>query len=184
MSDKKNNETHAAVIAEMRKNANEDDFTPDGILGQSLHCFANRAEAAYKREIEEAERRGNHSAMKAVCETIEKVGPLYDADSIGDSVRLREALMAIKEVNDTRPHDAKGYEINDIITEALAAPARNCDRFHIENDAMIAFLNEVWLISVDTLDNDPFDEWTPQMKERYARWLLEEIEKSSDNGKK
>lgn len=47
--------------------------------------------------------------------------------SAGNAAKLREALMAIKEVNDTRPHDAKGYEINDIITEALAAPDRNCD---------------------------------------------------------
>lgn len=52
---------------------------------------------------------------------------------------LREALVAIKEVNDTRPHDGKGYEINDIIEEALSAPQRNCDRFATAEDAYKAF---------------------------------------------
>jgi hypothetical protein len=33
---------------------------------------------------------------------------------------MREAILAIKEINDKRPHDAAGYEINDIIEEALA----------------------------------------------------------------
>ena len=44
-----------------------------------------------------------------------------------DAARMREAILAIKEVKDRRPHDADGYEINDIIEEALAAPPRNCD---------------------------------------------------------
>lgn len=43
------------------------------------------------------------------------------------SMKLREALRAVKAINDGRPHDAHGYEINDIIEEALAAPVRNCD---------------------------------------------------------
>ena len=45
----------------------------------------------------------------------------------GDMKAMREALVAIKEVNDTRPHDAKGYEINDIITKALSESPRQCD---------------------------------------------------------
>ena len=40
---------------------------------------------------------------------------------------IREALVKIKDINDRRPHDAAGYEINDIIDAALAAPPRNCD---------------------------------------------------------
>jgi len=37
-----------------------------------------------------------------------------------DTAKMREAILAIKEINDKRPHDAAGYEINDIIEEALA----------------------------------------------------------------
>lgn len=37
-----------------------------------------------------------------------------------DAAKMREAISAIKELNDRRPHDAAGYEINDIIEEALA----------------------------------------------------------------
>lgn len=190
MRDKKSDETHAEVISDMREcngyrayydsGLHHDSYEESVVSVDYLHDFADRAEAAHKREIEEAERRGNHSAMKAVCETIEKVGPLYDADSIGDSVKLREALEDSNELLDELAKLGEWWdsakdqiEANNV---ALAAPARNCDRFHTENDTMIAFLNEVWLISVDTLDNDPFDEWTPQMKARYARWLLEKKE--------
>ena len=44
-----------------------------------------------------------------------------------NNAKLRDALKAVKAVNDGRPHDAPGYEINDIVEEALAAPPRNCD---------------------------------------------------------
>ena len=57
---------------------------------------------------------------------------------------------------------------------ALAAPARNCDLYQDETDAQLAFLNDVWLISVDKntmLEKDKFENWTEQMKTRYGRWL-------------
>ena len=40
---------------------------------------------------------------------------------------MRKALVKIKDINDRRPHDAAGYEINDIIDAALAKPPRACD---------------------------------------------------------
>ena len=43
------------------------------------------------------------------------------------NAKLREALRSIKKINDGRPHDAAGYEINDIITEALAIPRLQCE---------------------------------------------------------
>lgn len=58
---------------------------------------------------------------------------------LSDASKMREAILAIKELNDRRPHDAAGYEINDIIEEALAAPARNCDRFATAEEARKAF---------------------------------------------
>lgn len=42
-------ETVADIIAEMRSDANADDYTPDGILGQKLNYIADRLEAARKR---------------------------------------------------------------------------------------------------------------------------------------
>ena len=68
--------------------------------------------------------------------------------------------------------------MNDIIAivqSAISAPARNCDRFEDELDAQLAFLNEVWLISVDRetmLEQDKYENWTDEMRKRYGRWLL------------
>ena len=58
---------------------------------------------------------------------------------------------------------------------ALSSPPRNCDVGAEETDAQIAFLNEVWLISVTketALERDRFDNWTDEMRSRYAKWLL------------
>ena len=58
---------------------------------------------------------------------------------------------------------------------ALSKPPRNCDRFDDELDAQLAFLNEVWLISVDRdsmLERDKFENWTDEMRKRYGRWLM------------
>lgn len=41
--------------------------------------------------------------------------------------QMRDALIAIKTINDKRLHDGLGYEINDILEKALAIPRRNCD---------------------------------------------------------
>lgn len=48
---------------------------------------------------------------------------LEKARAPGNTAKMREAILAIKEINDRRPHDADGYEINDIIEEALAGNA-------------------------------------------------------------
>lgn len=58
---------------------------------------------------------------------------------------------------------------------ALAAPPRNCDRFVDELDAQLAFLNEVWLITVDRetmLEQDKYENWTDEMRKRFGKWLL------------
>ena len=66
-------------------------------------------------------------------------------------------------------------DIREKVSAAIAAPARNCDRFQTELDAQHAFLNDVWLISVEkeTMQKtDKFENWTEQMKTCYGRWLL------------
>lgn len=58
---------------------------------------------------------------------------------------------------------------------ALSKPPRNCDRFTDELDAQLAFLNEVWLISIDRetmTEQDAYENWTDEMRARYGRWLL------------
>ena len=88
--------THAEIIAEMRfhgqQNIDAEKDKPEyGILtmeGRITQNYAAELDAAHKREIEDAERRGNHAATKAICETIEKVGPLYDAESVGNAAKL------------------------------------------------------------------------------------------------
>lgn len=68
-----------------------------------------------------------------------------------------------------------GCEMQKMAMRALARPIRNCDRFGDELDAQLAFLNEEWLISVDRetmLERDKFENWTCEMRSRYARWLM------------
>lgn len=98
----------------------------DGYFTQLL----DRLEAAAKREVDDAERRGHHAATKAICDTLEKVGPLYDADSIGNAAKLREALvlaLSLLDLKEGVPYKTVSQKDIDFMKAALAAPARNCD---------------------------------------------------------
>lgn len=98
----------------------------------------------------------------------------------GNAAALREALLkaiillkVCEWPDDTPMQDVA--EVMDEIEKASSAPPRNCDRFVDELDAQLAFLNEVWLISVDRetmLERDKFENWSDEMKTRYGRWLL------------
>jgi len=116
-----------------------------------------------------------------------------DARQIADAVErvcapcnaaaLREALEQALAYCESDQKSGIAYSDNDVLVPmlraALAAPARNCDRFADELDAQLAFLNDVWLISVDKntmLEKDKFENWTEQMKTRYGRWLLAPVE--------
>ena len=104
---------------------------------QQFNQVFDRIEAAAKRDCEDAERRGNHAATNAICETIEKVGPLYDAESVGNAAKLREAiydalamLERVHQVHDARIHLADIVSVGNaksILLEALKEPPRNCD---------------------------------------------------------
>ena len=101
-----------------------------------------------------------------------------------DSAAIREALESILnlayEVNDANADGGCRTNIPtefviDTIKNALAKPARNCDRFADELDAQLAFLNEVWLISIDRetmTEQDTYEKWTDEMKTKYGRWLF------------
>lgn len=88
------------------------------------------------------------------------------------SAVIRDSLIYENEVD--------GLNTSDLADDAWDAihksKIRNCDRFVDELDAQLAFLNEVWLISVSKetmLERDKFEEWTEEMKTGYARWLME-----------
>lgn len=90
---------------------------------------------------------------------------------VGNAAAMREMLIAIKDINDMRPHDGMGYEIDDIIREALSAPPRNCDRFNNEREMQFAFLAELLSRGRNSAS-----------LEEYSKWLLAEA-KGADNEK-
>ena len=106
-----------------------------------------------------------------------------------NTAAMREALVAVKKSIDDIGKSSLDCDptilmaaltqvcarLSARIERALSAPPHNCDRFADELDAQLAFLNEVWLISVDRetmLERDKFENWSDEMKTRYGRWLL------------
>ena len=84
----------------------------------------------------------------------------------GNVAAMREALIMALNL---------GNALIGVVKAAFTEPPRNCDRFVDELDAQLAFLNEVWLISVDretVTERDKFENWSDEMKTRYGRWLL------------
>ena len=99
----------------------------------------------------------------------------------GNTASMRKALEVLDDAIyfDTDDHgihiDMDGKDPSEVIGEALSKPPRNCDKYETEQDAQIAFLNDVWYISVtkDTmLERDKFENWTDEMRSAYARWLM------------
>lgn len=146
--------THAEIVAEM----NYGPIPEHRHDREILRYYAAELDAAHKREIEDAERRGNHAATKAICETIEKVGPLYDAESVGNAAKLREVVgdllyMAERYVKKTPATESVIFDAKtkkeirtvnyyDVIAKAqaaLATPPRNCDLYADEQSAWEAF---------------------------------------------
>ncbi len=140
-----NNETQADIIAEMREYAarcrNENFGTAPECEAHynedDVDALADRLEAARKREREAAEARQLNE-----CVVVREEEASEWRKRTGNAAAMREAILAIKSVNDGRPHDAAGYEINDIIEEALAEPPRNCDMFAKWHEAWDAFRAE------------------------------------------
>lgn len=118
--------------------------------------LCNRLRAAHRREL------ANVAQMRDMLSKCEKYL----------SAVVRDNLIYENEVDGLNTSD-----LADDVWDAIHIPKiRNCDRFTDELDAQIAFLNEVWLISVTKetmLERDRFENWTEEMKERYGRWLME-----------
>ena len=141
-------ETHAAVVAEMRGTDNKCQFaTKDGT--GCYHCpfgsatsnclfdkFANRAEAAHKREVEKL----NSVIQATVSRSDAEIDRLRREvaelrKQIGNSAAMREALEAVLELlwdmqNGRRsPISDQAYAVKRKVIVALAKPPRNIDRF-------------------------------------------------------
>lgn len=104
--------THAEIIARMRSDAEEDKYTPDGILGQTLHSLADSLEAAQRREIDVLKRRINEldAEIAAKDEVIKrlndaiaedqrrKMATAENSSAVGDAAKLREAMRLVSRV--------------------------------------------------------------------------------------
>lgn len=139
-------ENLAAIIAEMKR-----ENRPYGISIERLHYYADRIEAAAKQEAIDAELKwtrigyderkaeekrahGNAAAMRAV---------LHDVDAyLGNIIPTR-----------------RENELRKAARAALAAPARNCDRFQTEEEAYAAFMGL-------------FDHFKGERHYQYCRWLF------------
>lgn len=88
---------------------------------------------------------------------------------------MREAIEFFMDPNSSLRVKETIRNENDLFETVLSIPMRNVDRFQTEQEAQIAFLNEVRLIDVDNLNNDPFDKWTNEMKKEFSSWLFKKI---------
>lgn len=112
--------------------------------------------------------------------------------SFGNAAAMREALENIEKFADDGWYDSYTKagaldRIVDLARSAISAPPRNCDRFVDELDAQLAFLNEVWLISVDRetmLDRDKYENWSDEMRTAYGRWLFANAKEVGSDGSK
>ncbi len=110
-------ETIADIIAEMRSDANADEYTPDGILGQKLNYLADRLETAHKREMSKIVSKnaadfgqfGNAAAMR---EALVRCADIINKFGLGEIVNTPMEVIC---------------DIEGIINAALSAPPRNCD---------------------------------------------------------
>ena len=117
-----NNETLADVLAEMRRHIQAvRDYPQDiDITDGDVEDWADRIEAAYARDI------GNAAALReALVKTL-------DAFKSG-------AIRTEWNDPDSWKHDDELWYLKNDIESALAAPARNCDRFATWKDAWDAF---------------------------------------------
>lgn len=162
-------ETLADIIAEMRRfaafAADRSRITPAPSIAAEQEChaakltkYADRIEAAAKREQQDAMK----TAFLTKCKVCEKVGP---AAAPGNAAAQREALEWAAQFVELGVDDDLGADGQNLTTAAemaraaLAAPARNCDRFQTEEEAYAAFMGL-------------FDHFKGERHYQYCRWLF------------
>lgn len=159
-------ETIADILAAMRDEGHTGESSCPEWVGAKMRYYANRLEAAWKREknkIEadalfvggfiEASRKRKPTAenSSAVGDAAAKREAVTASHGLGDAAKLREALKKVAEssaeiMERVRYKDGLVFNtanyIADVARTALAEPPRNCDRFATVKDAAIAFARE------------------------------------------
>jgi hypothetical protein len=139
------------VTGRMRKDAKDDDYTPDGILGQKLNWYADKIEEIVKE---------------------------YEASSYGKNLAaMRESLKhmvywAGECVAGRMSHNDFLVNVQCSAASALRFPARNCDTMDGVDRVLRKFDGEV----CDHYDHDPYGPRTRcdgMCKECVAKWMLE-----------
>lgn len=128
-----NTETIADILAEMRGNEFDDPHLDrDGMIGarRLARDWADRIEAAAKRERETADLRAIHAAEMAERDARAATG------IPGNAAAMRDALEFVCHMDDN------GYTTYDVYVAiqkaraALDAPARNCDKYGADGAAV------------------------------------------------
>lgn len=112
-------ETHAAVIEAIRKHAKAIDWEQARLFDE----YANRAEAAHKREVDKLTEKLDAAKL---CEAMKTVAQA--AAEIMERVRHKDGLA----------FNTANYIIG-IANAALGKPARNCNMFNSHDDAWRAY---------------------------------------------
>ena len=164
MNDKRQ-ETRQDILTEMRKLAEFDekstDKIPRSLMGLGLRTYADRIEAADKRENVQI---GCASAMREAL------------DMIHDKVNSLDEECGVDPV-----------EIRDLARAALAKPPRNCDMFETEPEAksaFIAYYNEAFGLkgSKREIDIGDLKHDVDGILHDYIQWLFTSV-KSETKGK-
>ena len=142
------NETITDIIADMRRDADADDITPDCILGQKLNYLADRLEAAFKREM-----------SKNVSKNGADFGQLGNAaklrEVVGDLLYMAERYVKKTPATESVIFDAKTKKeirtVNyyGVIAKAQAVraePPRNCDMPLVVNGPADNNADKAWLV--------------------------------------
>lgn len=137
------NETIADIIAEMRRFGNRHWMHDEG---QNVRMFADRLEAAWKREKAEIEA----STLAA--------GGMVEASrhkQVGNAAAMRESLVLVKikladwgftTRHDAPPSGSLSYDcarLMEVVNAALSEPPRNCDKYRDYESLCRAWENAV-----------------------------------------
>jgi len=170
-----NNETIADIVEEMRNRAEAARQYDDGIV-MLLNTLADRIETVYKRETVEVSTR---AATFAINKTNEEW-----RQKLGNAAKLREAAKHVQSIMErlhdpTDKNNAEFVRIWEIVSAALAAPARNCDvPFRVEGTTW-NIADKAWRVFKQTHPDAYFD--TPNLV-RCIEWLFAHAE--SEEGAK
>ena len=147
-----NQETIADIVREMRDIGRLDekstDKIPRSLQALGLRTYADRIEAAHKRELEDAIAATVVDAAKTASEVYE---PHIKSEPVGNVAKMRAALEQIRELlsiggNPDTPMCIRYEAAYQIAKEALSAPLRNCDKQFTSERVSADDVEQAWLV--------------------------------------